>query len=214
MAFAVIALALQPVLTPPAVRALVSRYSSSMSAGISQDRLFSVAEDVRAFTIDGSIETLPEVVDGRPGFDSAMVSHLREVRDLFTKVRYAAGIVAMLVALWLAVQGMRGRAEQVASTFGAAAVVCVAVVALCAVGGLTNFDAFFRAFHEVFFPGGNWSFPADSLLIETFPEMFWAAAAAAWAVLILLGSVILAVGARALKRAAIWLPSTHFVTGE
>ncbi len=39
--------------------------------------------------------------------------------------------------------------------------------------GLLFFSIFFEKFHELLFPGGNWSFPADSLLITIFPETFW-----------------------------------------
>lgn len=38
---------------------------------------------------------------------------------------------------------------------------------------LLFFSVSFIWFHEVLFPQGNWSFPADSLLIQTFPETFW-----------------------------------------
>lgn len=214
LAFVVIVLALQPVLTPQAVKALVSRYSSSMGAGLSQERLLLAAEEVRAFTIDGSIDTLPETVDGRPGFDSAMVSHLRDVRELIAGVRFAAGVVAVLVAIWLAVQGLRARPDLVAFAFTTSAIVCVAVIALAAAGALTDFDTFFRAFHGVFFPGGNWSFPADALLIEIFPEMFWAAAGAVWAGLAIIGSAALAVGAVVLKKHTFLHVSPHFSAGE
>jgi integral membrane protein (TIGR01906 family) len=36
-----------------------------------------------------------------------------------------------------------------------------------------NFTWFFEMFHKVFFPQGNYSFPADSLLIIMFPEGFF-----------------------------------------
>jgi len=32
---------------------------------------------------------------------------------------------------------------------------------------------FFDTFHKVFFPQGNWAFPAESLLINIYPEIFW-----------------------------------------
>ncbi len=35
------------------------------------------------------------------------------------------------------------------------------------------FDAVFALFHQLFFPQGNWIFPADSLLIQTFPIIFF-----------------------------------------
>jgi integral membrane protein (TIGR01906 family) len=200
LAFVVLSLALQPVLTPQVVRELVSRYSSSTDAGLSQERLFFVAEQVRAFSIDGSLETLPETVDGRSGFDSAMVSHLRDVRMLIMQVRFLAGIVAIVVALWMAVQIVRGRPRLIAFSFTFAAIVAVALVAGAAGASFGGFDAFFRAFHGVFFPGGNWSFPTDSLLIETFPETFWAAAAVVWGGLVVVASAVLLGAASVLRR--------------
>lgn len=38
---------------------------------------------------------------------------------------------------------------------------------------LLSFNYSFTVFHEIFFPQGNWSFPADSLLIQTFPPDFF-----------------------------------------
>ncbi len=35
------------------------------------------------------------------------------------------------------------------------------------------FGLFFEKFHMILFPQGNWAFPADSLLILLFPEIFW-----------------------------------------
>ena len=67
------------------------------------------------------------------------------------------------------------------------------IVVLGAVAGLLNFDALFTWFHGLFFAAGTWEFPADSLLIEVFPEPFWSTAAAVWAGLVLLGAGILAV---------------------
>lgn len=38
---------------------------------------------------------------------------------------------------------------------------------------LTNFNFIFTTFHQIFFPQGNWIFPTDSLLIQTFPLEFF-----------------------------------------
>ncbi len=35
---------------------------------------------------------------------------------------------------------------------------------------LFNFDNLFVYFHKIFFPQGNWMFPASSLMIQVFPE--------------------------------------------
>lgn len=59
------------------------------------------------------------------------------------------------------------------------------MVGVIAVGvfGLVAFDTAFTLFHEIFFPGGNWAFPADSNLIGLYPEPFWELSAAALGVL-------------------------------
>ncbi|MBI2662727.1 DUF1461 domain-containing protein [Candidatus Woesearchaeota archaeon] len=38
---------------------------------------------------------------------------------------------------------------------------------------LVSFNFFFAVFHQIFFPQGNWQFPANSLLIQTFPLDFF-----------------------------------------
>lgn len=44
----------------------------------------------------------------------------------------------------------------------------------------------FVSFHQLFFPQGNWAFPADSLLITLFPEIFWQMVFTAYALLVIL----------------------------
>ena len=49
----------------------------------------------------------------------------------------------------------------------------VAVILMKLVFILLLFDFSFAIFHSLFFPQGNWQFPADSLLIQTFPQEFF-----------------------------------------
>lgn len=37
----------------------------------------------------------------------------------------------------------------------------------------TSFSLLFERFHQIFFPQGNYAFPVDSLLIQTYPESFF-----------------------------------------
>jgi len=48
--------------------------------------------------------------------------------------------------------------------------VSIVLVVVAVLAATSNFDAFFTAFHGLFFKAGTWTFDADSLLIETFPE--------------------------------------------
>jgi integral membrane protein (TIGR01906 family) len=58
------------------------------------------------------------------------------------------------------------------------------------------FDAAFELFHRVLFPGGNWSFPADSLLIQLYPYAFWELTSAALGVLAIGGGLVVWLVAR------------------
>ena len=47
------------------------------------------------------------------------------------------------------------------------------LIILVGIGILTGFDAFFEAFHHLFFTGDSWLFYADDSLIRLFPEKLW-----------------------------------------
>ena len=53
--------------------------------------------------------------------------------------------------------------------------------------GYLAFEPLFELFHRVFFPGGNWEFPADSNMIRLYPYAFWELTAAALGVLCVIG---------------------------
>jgi integral membrane protein (TIGR01906 family) len=148
---------------------------------------------VRAFVTDTEGPGLPKTVDGRPGFDAAAVAHLTDVRGVISGARTITGVLAAAVAAWLVLVIAKRRFDFIPPALFAGALGCVAVVVLGAVAGLLNFDALFTWFHGLFFSAETWQFPADSLLIEVFPEQFWATAAAVWAGLVLFGAGVLAV---------------------
>lgn len=192
LAVLVVGVSLYPMLHPAFTRLLVERYSSAKSAGISEASMLASAEKVRQFVADGDVADLPATVDGRPGFDAAAVSHLRDVGHVVSGARILTGVLAAVIVLWLAFELSRRRFDRIAPALFAGAAFCVVVVILGAVAGTLNFDSLFEWFHGIFFAPGTWQFPADSLLIEAFPEPFWSTAAAVWAGLILLGGAVLA----------------------
>jgi integral membrane protein (TIGR01906 family) len=194
LAVLVVGLALLPLLHPTFTKLVAERYSLSQEAGLPQSRMLSIAEMVREFVVDGDVDTLPATVDGRPGFDEAAVSHLRDVRRVLDAARVFTGVLAAAIAIWIAVEMARGRFATIASAMLAAAAFCVGIVVLGAVAGTMDFEALFTWFHGLFFSAGTWEFPADSLLIQVFPEGFWLTAGEAWAALVLLGGAVLGVG--------------------
>jgi len=197
LAVLVVGIALFPLTQPAFTRIVAGRTSEVAEAGLAKARMLSVAEQVRRFVVDGNRGgALPSTVDGRDGFDEAAVSHLLDVRHVLSRAQLVTGALAALLTIWIGVEVARKRTSRIASAMRVAAIACVALVALSALAGLVNFDWLFTQFHGLFFTAGTWEFPSDSLLIETFPEAFWATAGATWAALILLGAAALAVGAR------------------
>jgi len=193
LAVLVVGVSLYPLTHATFTRLLVQRYANQQQIGLPESRIKTVAEQVRRFVDDTESPGLPATVDGRPGFDAAAVSHLLDVRSVIAGARTVTGILAAIVAVWLATVIALRRFDYIAPALFLGAAMCVAIVVLGAVAGLLNFDALFTWFHGLFFAAGTWEFPADSLLIEVFPEQFWSTAAAVWAGLVLLGGGILAV---------------------
>ena len=199
LAVFVVGLSLFVLTQPFFTRVLAERLSLADEAGLPRERMLAVAEQVRAYVVDGVGATLPEWVDGRPGFDASAVSHLSDVRDVIAAASVATWSLAIVLALWFGIQVASGRLDRVAQTMYAGALSCVVFVVLAFVAGLFDFDALFSAFHGLFFAEGTWTFASDSLLIQTFPESFWATAAGVWGALVLLGAAALGLGARTLS---------------
>ena len=159
-------------------RLLAGRFSLAAEAGLPHQRMLQVAEQVRAFVVDGDVHTLPATVDGRPGFDAGAVSHLRDVRGVLAGARVVTGALAALIALWIGMHVARRRTSGIADALRAGAIAGASVVVLSVVIAFVDFERFFAAFHGIFFKSGTWTFPSDSLLIQTFPEPFWVSAGA------------------------------------
>ena len=188
------------VLTAPAfTRMVAAKTSLAEQAGLPLPRMLQIAEQVRLFVVDAEAPPLPTTVDGRSGFDDAAVTHLVDVRAVLSDARIATGVLAALLASVIATEVARTRTDRIAEALFAGAIASIAFVALAVVVASVNFDAFFSAFHGLFFKAGTWEFPSDSLLIQTFPETFWVAAGAAWGTLVVLGALVMSVVARALR---------------
>ncbi len=189
-------------LTVPAFTSIVgSKTSYARQSGLGTQRMARVAEQVRAFVIDGKPDVLPATVDGRPGFDAGAISHLLDVRRVLSGARLVTGILAIVLAIVLAVEGLRKRTGWISDALCAGALMATLFVALGVVAATVNFDWFFTEFHGLFFKAGTWTFDSNSLLIETFPEGFWAIAGAVWGGLVLTGAGVLAFGSCTLKGA-------------
>jgi integral membrane protein (TIGR01906 family) len=122
-----------------------------------------------------------------PQFTADEVAHMRDARTVLYGF-LAASAVAAAFAAFIVSRSPRDPSRWAAVARGgiglAIGILIVGPIAFLA------FDAAFTLFHEIFFPGGNWSFPADSLLIRIYPEAFFEMTALAIGALAVLGGVV------------------------
>lgn len=173
---------------PFVTRALVTRYYDPAEARLPLPAALTAAEQVRVYTTSPGGTPLPATVGGRSGFDASAASHLRDVRGVLLAARAVTLACAAVLALALAVALPAGRKRNVAWVMRAGSLGMLAAVVLAGIAGAVDFDAFFAAFHGLFFAAGTWEFMPGTLLIELFPEPLWAALGALWA----LGTLVLA----------------------
>jgi integral membrane protein (TIGR01906 family) len=132
-----------------------------------------------------------------PLYSADEQAHMRDVQAVFY------GFMILAVASLTFVVAALGRAPRDAARLtavGGGGIWLIAAMVILGVFAFAAFDTAFTLFHEVFFPGGNWAFPADSNLIRLYPEPFWELSAAALGILASIGGVAVWYAAR--RRAA------------
>jgi len=133
-----------------------------------------------------------------PLLDANERSHMRDVGGLVRLLGTLSGVAALVLllsALTLRRERRRsGRLLLVAAGIVGSAAVLLGVVMVFA------FEPAFLAFHELFFPQGNFLFGPDSNLLRLFPEPFWFEASLAAGLAILLAALLASLVGRWLLR--------------
>jgi hypothetical protein len=133
--------------------------------------------------LDLSDRTVGQLIFGPgtfEGFTADEVAHLRDARLVLYLFLVPAAFSLVLVVSTLLRRGADPRAWRAVAQGGK--ILVVGAVVLGVIGALA-FGAAFTLFHQIFFPGGNWTFPPDSTLIRLYPYAFWQLTAAALGVL-------------------------------
>lgn len=170
-------------------RSLALRVSERAQSGLSASETVQTAELVRAFVTRLDVDALPSAVSGRTAFDGAAVAHLLDVRAVVHGARKATLALAVVLLAWALMSVRSARFHAVGSALRAGGALCLVLPVAFGLGTTLAFDWLFTAFHGVFFRAGTWVFPADSLLIQLFPESFWVLSAMSLALLVLLQGV-------------------------
>jgi len=176
----IIGVTLQAMLLPPVTNFWAARYVDVENSAVSRQELLTAAEAGRRY-VSGGLDEMPRSSDERIGFTDQVLSHMQDVRNVFTTVRY---IVIILSLLLIAISAWLIKSEHIkllGQALRMAAILTFGLVLLLAIFGWLNFDALFTTMHQLFFAEGSWTFAYNSLLITTYPLPFWIAMAATWA---------------------------------
>jgi hypothetical protein len=120
-------------------------------------------------------------------FAADEAAHMRDVRVVFWGFIGLAIAGAALISWRIVRHGHQARTWRSISRGGLALVIALPVLGVFA---FLAFDVAFELFHRILFPGGNFSFPADSLLIQLYPYAFWQLSAGALGVLGIVGGLV------------------------
>lgn len=143
------------------------------SYGAASDQMFALANVSQTYALDENA-----------------IQHLDDCHALiapaFAAVRFAAIIALCIIGNFVA----RGRRAMAGTILIVAPATLMALLAACGIWAVIDFNGFFSTFHAVLFPQGNWTFPADSLLICMLPLNFWVSMGALWLAVGLLACII------------------------
>lgn len=120
-------------------------------------------------------------LDERRFLDEGALVHLNDVHTVIAGAFWPIAGIALLAIVLLACVFVRSGRHAGGTVLFASGCAMLAFIAAVAVFAAFGFDAFFDAFHSLFFAEGSWTFAYDSLLICMYPIGFWIGMAVIWA---------------------------------
>lgn len=137
-----------------------------------------------------SIYTLP----------GSALDHLQDCIPIFTtsRITIVLSLVFALVGIILLI--LRRRRKLAGWIMFATSLAVIGIIAVLGIWAFVDFDSLFTQLHTLFFAGGSWLFPADSLLITLFPEAFWMGMGITWVLVSIVACLIICFIGRFVKR--------------
>lgn len=144
---------------------------------------------------------------GAPAFNAREIAHMQDVRGVVTGLLIAWVVAVILLAVAsLAGRGRPAHVEALRRGLVWGALAAIGLLAFLGLFMLVDFDAFFTAFHGVFFEGDSWRFASDDTLRRLYPYAFWGIAGGALALLTIGQALAIVVVARR-RRVSAWTSS-------
>ncbi|MCP3427008.1 TIGR01906 family membrane protein [Rothia sp. AR01] len=128
--------------------------------------------------------------NGDRAFTAPEIGHMTDVKHVLLWALLAVAVFALVAAA--GALGLRRRAPGSARrALFLGGWLTLALMLALGVSAALGWESFFVAFHELFFPQGNWAFRLSDTLIRLYPPQFWVDAAATVGALALIVSTAL-----------------------
>ena len=117
-----------------------------------------------------AVDYLQEKTELQGNYTAAERSHMEDVQKVFNKGNTLFWILALVIILTLTY--LKKEKDLDKQIFFKSGLLTISSIILLLLAIFLNFNSIFTLFHNIFFPQGNWQFPLDSFLIQTFPLEF------------------------------------------
>ena len=120
-------------------------------------------------------------------YTDAEISHMQDVKKVLRLVKYLFYVLLLIITLiityfrndinWNERKNQNinkiNKKEMYSKLFKYGGIATLSSIGFLFLISSVAFNFVFSLFHKIFFPQGNWQFPTDSLLIQTFPYSFF-----------------------------------------
>jgi integral membrane protein (TIGR01906 family) len=120
---------------------------------------------------DATIKFLVDNQNLELNYTSSEKSHLEDVKKVMNGVDYLFYLSLLVVTFIITIH--KKKKEIIKKLFYYGGISSLIFFGITMLFSLISFNSMFTYFHKIFFPQGNWLFPIDSLLIQTFPIQFF-----------------------------------------
>lgn len=94
-------------------------------------------------------------------------SHMKDVKNIIT--------ILFIITLSILISLISSYIKKKPKLLSECTNITIILFSFLVLGGISSlfFKPFFHLFHKILFPQGNWMFPADSLMIQTYNRVFF-----------------------------------------
>jgi integral membrane protein (TIGR01906 family) len=212
-AIVVVAISILPFLTPAWVTFEQGRTNAAALTGYSEAELHLATNAILHDLVLGPPD-FAVAVAGSPVLEERERAHMRDVRGVFAGFGVIAAVAAVILVAGVVGARRMEHVERAWSAIRTGMRVLVVAIVVAGVVATVAFDAAFDIFHQLFFPGGSYTFdPRTDRLVQLFPFEFWSETTIVLGGVIIVVAAVVAIATERLARGAAASSTAHASSG-